>query len=248
MRSTLQILSLLLLIFIDVRVGARQSEVVESPENCLQKSSDCLLKVNSKHWGYETEDLRLWLERGSAVLRINANHWRVLGGSIWLQCKAKIRVDTILGEVNCHEASELIVEKNQSSVSVKTIRGVALVQAKKSSEWLKVPEAYETELRWPMASGHVEVSFPRAFHWDTTLAKMGLLNQGSKKQFIDQVHELRPLWREASLVSGEIAQYQAEREIANHIEEVERMKQLRQKSESENKKLRELFRQKNYLD
>jgi hypothetical protein len=112
---------------------------------------------------------------------------------------------------------------------------------------VSIPVGYEGEFFGVNAQGKSLVAYPRVANPHKLIPSWARLYQGSENEFRVLIEGYRKVWREQLKTAILWHRGEVERQIASHNQKLEEAKRRRIRREKENARLRQMFRNKNYL-
>lgn len=169
---------------------------------------------------------------------IQSEHIRLMRGTLWLNVRSEVVIDTLFAQVHIPEGQAwLVIEKDR--LRVKSISSFVQIQTK-SGQVLELNRGFESWVGLVNSYGRNEVGVPQAIDFAQYLQFWAKYYRGPKKKFISEANQLREELSLATVESSEIYQESINRQIASAEEEkiiqaqLEKEKQSRiQKKKSE---------------
>lgn len=246
-------LALFVLVFsLEVRVRAsviqlRESESpIEQPEGCLDSEANpCAMQTGR---GEKLEILvgqaKVVVDQESSIIRVSEKEIRLVAGAVWVKAtkSSPVSVRTEFGSTR--GTSDFWVSREKEKMIVTAVHRDVEIFPRGSGEALVVPRGLENFIGRVGKNGQATVGLPTPIVPQPHLERWARLYSGKKAQFEKEVAEFRETWANSKDEAVVIHQALFQRKIAS-IDEARRQAEIsRQKVESRNRELRDLFRRK----
>lgn len=257
MKSVAKILILILVFSVEVSVRATTTQeqiqpenLIQFPEGCWQKSERCAIEnKTNKVLTWPEKKVNLFLSTNSVVAKKTEQKFLLVSGRLYVQCKQAVEVKTSFLVVDCPEGSEFLIEQEKQQTKVTALNANLKLEAKgPSKEVILLQPGMLIEVGPVAKMGYSTVSFPRSVPLPWLILTWASAFDGGKDLLREKIATLLPVWKEQV---ESISSYNAlvyNREVASHEEQLRQEQERRKKVEAENKKMRDLFKKKNYLD
>jgi hypothetical protein len=241
--SALKCFILFLLFTVEIRVKA---EIIDLPKNCLKLAQyPCAVRWPNISRFYSFEPYHLLALAESEVIFIAPNNLRLVKGELYLSAKMSVHIDTLYGRVEIPSQSQLIVRKELQDVRISTLRQAVTVKRLGALEGDTVLAGYDMCIG-PMALGRAQRTDRQAYDLKQVISVVSHLPEDIKALH-GYLSELKLDWSNALFEVSRWSQAEAVRKIAAVNEKAARDERMKMQNDAENRRLRQLFRQKNEL-
>ncbi|MCB0385379.1 MAG: hypothetical protein KDD43_08305 [Bdellovibrionales bacterium] len=246
---------------IEVRVNAAKNDhkkslvhsgpVAEPPDCVVQNSFPCAVQISSKkHWLWTWPQGRVEFSPGTVVILKSPGDLKIVRGELILySTSGGAWLRTLFGDVAVSDGILLVRrEEDEGAVEITTLRGEAQIFPKGGKENLFVPAGYRNWLGAVEANGEAGSGIPQAANKERCLKVWAELFRGEKPDFFSFANDFHSSWMRAVESAGDLHRELIARTIASMEAERAEQARLREIRERESRKLRALFRRKNYLE
>lgn len=240
----LRIAILLVAFVIDVDLNA---EAIFYPKNCWGKDSSCAVQNDSKQaMALHLKGLSVHMDSQAILKTVSENEAILTRGTLFAQHGEDFRWTTPFGQVVCRDC-EVLLQRDEKRLEVHAIKGQVLIVRKGDTTEYELPPGFSVELSTVEHDGKANLDFPQASPLvliGKAWAKVYSEDPGQfKKEFGDYVET----WTGAADLSSQMQQDDAKRLIASDVADHQRLEKIHQIRLQEQERLRNLFKEKNYL-
>jgi hypothetical protein len=232
MTSTIRSALLVMMFFADVRV--RAEEVLFAPHG--------LRAVNT-----ERVEMRL---APHTLLETRSEKWiHIVRGELYVRVQKPVTFGTAFASFSCDKDCYAIFQRSQDEVTIKSLKGTWRVKrvGEKAVEY-GVKAGLQVTLGEVRDDGVAMMEFPQSLPWLSTVKEWSYFYSGKPEEFKSEMRDFRKTWRRAVELVSELHVTAAGRTIASYEAELARERARRKAQAVEDAKLRQLFRQKTYID
>ncbi len=253
--TTLRLLLFIFFSFAEVHIYAKDfvtlplvTNVATEPEDCVLKSSFCSVKTSVRQkYVLVFGESEVTLDENSIVVRETSDTIALVKGMILVKAKGLTKVKTEFGSVQ-GEDSEFMVSREGKKVVARAIYKSLVLFPKGSKEQLELESGFKNYLSGVGKNGEAQTGIPLVWDFDKMLNMRARLFSGHKQDFKRVAKDLHEVWEKAVGQASYRHQIYAGRYIAK-VEEERKVEQLkRQKVLEQEKALRKMMTERNYLD
>ena len=236
----------------EVRVVAKELDAVAPvyfPKGCWGYELPCGVKnIDSKKKVIDVSGAKITLTKQSILNRIDAKTIRVVDGKALIETDSSLRWASLFGGWQCINKCLLLVEKTELNVRVAALKGDVQVKRVGDDQNYSLPAGFWVILSEVTSDGKGFMEFPQSLPIESTLKEYAELFEGNWSQFRAEATKMVPKWTHAAEVASQWHKREAKRDIAAYYAEQARKLDERRKVESADLKLRQIFRQENYMN
>ncbi len=248
--------------FSEIHVAAKTSaesvekkpQGLEFPQGCLSKKQlPCALKSTAKVWSFELDSVKVVLKKNSTVIWKDKGKYQPVAGEIWFfgSQPQDVEVYSEFGYFqSVKESLNVFVKKSPELMEIYPLTEGVIVFPLSSKEQLGhlLPVGYRSFLASVGKNGVAQYEIPVAANLKGLIRDWAPMFDGTPQELSDFLSSYRTRWVQAVEDGASLHNTMVERELASEKRrQVQRAQELRLKKEEE-RYLKKLFRQKNYLD
>lgn len=233
-------LILLALFCVDVHVRAE--------EVCWGKTLPCPVQAKEGLRKLEAKSLKLSLAQGSLLEQRDGQVIELINGQFYVATSSRVKFQTPYGKVWCEDECKAIFERQVAHLTVRSLAGSWRVTRTGDAQVYVLGPGLQTRIGEVESEGRAAMEVPQSLPWSQTARLWAALYPGDFKDFKAELAAFRELWRLGVESASANQERSAQRTIAS-FEQAQTQQRARQKArEQEDESLRQLFRQKNYVN
>lgn len=237
-------------------VGAKKNSAkpIEYPEFCLKnRLLPCALKGQQKRTSLQLDDVKVVLSKSASIVWLSDSSFQVISGDVWIQqdqAGDHVLIKTEYGSLRSSGDLNVFLRKSEYALEIYPIFNEVRVYPLGLSDQkgLLLPAGYRSQLSAVNESGVAQYEIPVATNLKGFIEAWAPLFDGAPMDLTANLRKFKNLWLNAVHDGGDWQMDLAQREIASEKKRQEHLADLRRKRLEEEKYLRKLFRQKNYLE
>ncbi len=237
-----------LVLFGEVRIHASSDS--HSALKCDFATAPCVVEGVGRRTDLTDNQLELEVSiSAGSVIQIRKNRdWVLIVGEAYLSTKKSAIVASPFGKFECYGACAALASREPKSIKLSVLEGDWRITRLGEASEYQVSEGAEVQLSVVGTDGKAGLSFPQSSSWDAVVELWARLYRGDLPEFSKAVRAYRAAWAVATESISQLHLDYALRNIANQESEWQALQAKRRAQERENRRLRQIFRQKNYLD
>lgn len=246
MKSFIRLFLFMFCFTIEVHVRAEtESLLIEIPENCRTTKGTCALKAVGGTQNITISGIRIEMAKGASVI-VSESQMSYLTGDVMLFAEKQIALKTKYAEVLIGPGQLLLTTHNQNE-KLYPIQGDIQIKPLGQAQWTQGLLGAQYVISAVSEKGYAEMDFPESAPFAMVATKWSQISSLSKSEFLKNVKNYKQSVGKASAYIAHQFQLISERQIASHKEYLKRKAEEKKKQEAENKILRDMFREKNYM-
>ncbi len=197
---------------IEIKVKAFDPPL-QKPENCFSsKQADCVFSSGRKKLMLQENEVVLNLKEDTVIERRDKNNLEFMSGTVWIQNKKPLQVNTLYGKLESAAGEFWIIEK-ENKILLRSIVGTLHVHL--NSDTLKIPEGFQIWISGKNSLGKNIYGVPEVISMETHLKLWAELFTGTREEFKEKISLLKNLYRDNRNSSSEFYQRIANRHVAS---------------------------------
>lgn len=239
-----QALILLFLLSLDLNISA---ETIFYPKNCWGKDEACAVQNDSKRpVTLQLSGMQVHMD-SQAIMKTDAQGEADLArGTLFAKHADSYTWRTPFGQVICRSC-QVLLHRDEKSLEVNAIKGRVTIVRKGDGSSYELPPGFSVQLSAVTSDGRANLDFPQASPLVLVGKAWARVYNGDTQEFKKEFGDYVKIWDQAADLSSQMQKEEAERRIASDDAEKARIEQLRQNRLREQERIRQLFREKNYL-
>jgi hypothetical protein len=221
---------------------------VDSPEQCLGlEKFPCSVRAVKGPISLEKGSHVFVLESDSSLSFLSAEEFQLLSGKIWIEKSEQLSLK-ISPKLAVTLTGEFMVEKIADRVWVKNLNGETAFRSPLVFQSESLPIGFENWYGRITTLGSIERGIIKPIELKSFLVSWLPLAQNSVAELKKKVAEFRENWSKAAEQSSELYKEVVERRMASVAAKELSHQQQMEKTRKAIQKIREMYRQKNYLE
>lgn len=233
---------------------AQVEKGLQFPEGCLDASEyPCALRSSVSKWKLELGTLKVVLKESATVIWKDERNFQVVSGDVWFAAsdRESVRIQSEFGYFeNGDSELNVFVRKDSQLMEIYPLtQGVKVFPLGLSSKnGLLLPVGYRSFLSSVGSHGVAKYEIPVATNLKGLIESWAPMFDGTAQELAGFLTEYRKKWVDAVESGSLLHQEMAKREIASERERRARRDRWLKAKREEERYLKKLYRQKNYLD
>jgi|GEM_PF-4752155 len=234
----------LFLLTLDLNINA---ETIFYPKNCWGKDETCAVQNDSKRpVTLQLNGMQVHMD-SQAIMKTDAKGEADLArGTLFAKHSEDFTWHTPFGQVICH-ACQVLLHRDEKSLEVNAIKGRVTIVRKGDGSSYELPAGFSVQLSAVMKDGTANLDFPQAAPLVLVGKAWARVYNGDTQDFKKEFGDYVKTWDQIADLSSQMQKEEAERRIASDEAEKAHAEKLRQDRLREQERIRQLFREKNYL-
>jgi hypothetical protein len=242
--KTLQNAILVLFFIIDVNLNA---EAVFHPKDCWGKDDVCAVQNDSKNpLALHLKTAEVHMDAQAIVKKMSDKEADLTLGTLLASHSEEFRWHTPFGDVLCQDC-EVLLHREEKSLEVHAIKGHVWIIRKGDGDQYDLPAGFSVELSDIQNNGQANLGFPQASPLTLVGKEWARLHSEDPRQFKKEFGEYVEVWQQAADISSDMQRKEADRMIASDSAEIQKVERLRQLRLKEQERIRNIFKEKNYI-
>lgn len=236
----------------EVAVPAEQG--LQFPEGCLDAGQyPCALRSSVSKWKLELDTVKVVLKESSTVIWKDKRNFQVVSGEVWFSAndQESVRIQSEFGHFETGDTQlNVFVRKDPQLMEIYPLtHGVKVFPLGLSSKsGLLLPVGYRSYLSSVGKNGVAKYEIPVATNLKGLIESWAPMFDGTPQELAGFLSEYRKKWVDAVEAGSLLHQEMAKRAIASEKERQARQARWLKAKREEERYLKKLYRQKNYLD
>jgi pyruvate/2-oxoacid:ferredoxin oxidoreductase beta subunit len=224
-----------------------QAEAVFYPKGCWGKEEVCAVENESKApIALHLKTMSFHMDSQTIVKTLSENEADLARGTLLARHTEEFRWHTPFGDVLCHNC-EVLLHRDEKSLEIHAIKGQVVIIRKGDGDQYDLPVGFSVELSSILSNGQANLGFPQASPLRVVGKEWAHLHSEDPNEFKKEFGEYVEAWQEAADLSSTMQRKEADRVIAADQSEQQRIEKIRQERLKEQQRLRNIFKEKNYI-
>ena len=234
--------------------AVKKEQGLQFPEGCLEANQyPCALRSSVTKWKLELNHVKVVLKEDSTVIWKDKGNFQVVSGDVWFSSieGGSTRIQSEFGHFETGDSGwDVFIRKDSNHMEIypliKSVRVFPL--GLKSKSGLLLPVGYRSYLSSVGTDGVAKYEIPVATNLKGLIENWAPMFDGTPQQLAGFLSEYRNKWVDAVEAGSRLHQEMAKREIASEKQRQARRARWLEAKREEERYLKKLYRQKNYLD
>jgi hypothetical protein len=238
---------LVFIIFFNINVSIKAEAIlVEEPKSCWDTSGDCAIKALNRRHTISFSEFVLEMSANSYFLKTK-DGIHLIEGQFFLRANNNSFVKAKYVDIYFEKNQIAFLDIGSSSVKIDCLKGVLRFNDLKNQIY-QLPQAYSVTVGGVDDLGNVAHTFPMALNIKKLLKDISRVTNLNKDSLAAELNDLKKSWNEAIQETQDRSLASVEESYANHKKELEQLAEGRRVRALENKKMRDFFYQKTFLE
>ncbi len=236
-------LTFVLCFCLDIQVRAEAHHA-----NCWGKFWPCVESAGASRRTLVLPELQVTLGPGSVIQQQDKAVFQLVLGEFYIEVSQATYFKTPYARISCAGECKAIFVRKSDRITVKSLLGEWSIQPTGDATMYALVAGLQTQIGEVGENGTAKIEFPQSLPWAGTIEQWGQLHSGGVEDFKSKLKDFRPVWRSSVRNASEMHLQQVQRELASQDRRTAAAQARERARAQEALRLRQLFREKNYLD